>query len=276
MSDVECAPQAEDELLALGVLRHLRERGLVWDAPVHAFAELGSTSDHLKVLARRGAREWTVVVARRQTQGRGRQGRTWHSPPGSLFLSCLLRPDAQAAAALLPLAAGVAVAESLSEWGVSARLKWPNDALVGERKLAGVLVEAASSSQGLEHVVLGIGVNLDWCSTDAPELAVSATSVRDVAGQAPEVGPAAAVVLSRLAPAYGLLLRDPRATVAAWRERALPWWGERVQVEAGGATLCGRLRDVDAQGALLVEGDDGRLHTLFSGEVARLRPVSRV
>ncbi len=275
MSDVDPAPY-EDELLAAGIVRHLREIGLVWDAPIHACAELTSTSEHLKGLARQGAREWTVVVARRQTQGRGRQGRTWVSPPGNLYLSCLLRPEPQARVALLPLAAGVAVAESVREWGLTVSLKWPNDALVGECKLAGVLVEASSSSQGVEHVVVGVGVNLDWNPADVPELAATATSVRAAGGRAPEVGPAAATLLSHLAPAYGLLLRDPRATLAAWRERALPWWGQRVQVDSGGRTLRGCLRDVDADGALLIEGDDGRLHRLFSGEVARLRPVSMV
>ncbi len=275
MSDVD--PQVQnDELLAASVARHLRERGVVWDAPILAFAELTSTNDRVKALARGGAREWTSVVARRQTRGRGRQGRVWASPPGNLYLSCLLRPDDQAALNLLPLAAGVAVCESVREWGLAVSLKWPNDALVGERKLAGVLVEASSSSHGLEHVVIGIGVNLDWDPAQVPELAATATSVRAAGGCTPEVGPAAAALLAHLAPAYGLLLRDPQGTLAAWRERAAPWWGERVQVEAAGSLLCGSLRDVDDRGALLVEDDDGRLHRLFSGEVARLRPASTV
>lgn len=264
----------DDALLAAGVERHLLERGLIWGAPIHAFATLDSTSDRLKALARDGAREWTVVVARAQTRGRGRQGRAWVSPPGNLYLSFLLRPAAGVAVPLLPLAVGVAVAEALDEWGVGARLKWPNDALAAERKIAGILVEAATSGQGLEHAVVGVGVNLDWDASGAPELAQTATSVYAETGHAPDVAPAAAGLLARLPPWYHTLTGDPRAVVAAWRGRAVAWWGEQVQVEAGGATRTGRLRDVTDDGALLLEADDGSVVTLLSGEVARLRPVA--
>lgn len=263
----------DDPLLGAGVLRHLRERGCVWDAPVLAFASLGSTNDHLKALARSGAREWTAAVARAQSRGRGRQGRTWVSPPGNLYLSVLLRPEAGAPVGLLPLAAGVAVADAAREWGVEARLKWPNDALVGERKLAGVLVEAGSQGGALDHAVLGMGVNLDWDPAEAPELADVATCVRREAGRAPEVAPAAAALLSHVARWYGLLLRDPRAVVAAWRESAVAWWGQRVRVEAGGQVLEGRLLELGDDGALRLRTDDGCVQDLFSGEVARLRPA---
>jgi BirA family biotin operon repressor/biotin-[acetyl-CoA-carboxylase] ligase len=263
-----------DDLLAAGVARHLRERGLIWGAPVLAYASLDSTSDRLKALARGGAREWTTVVAREQTRGRGRQGRAWASPPGNLYLSVLLRPDAEVAAALVPLAVGVAVAETVLTWGVHARLKWPNDVLAaGERKLAGVLVEGATGGQGLEHLVVGVGINLDWEPDSLPELAAVATSVHAVTGRAPEVAPAAAALLAHLPAWYQALARDPRGLVAAWRERSVAWWGESVQVETGGRTLRGRLRDVSDDGALLLEGDDGSLHTLLSGEIARLRPT---
>lgn len=269
----ETTPDAEeDELLAAGLARHLRERGLIWGAPVLAYASLDSTSDRLKTLARSGAPEWTAVVARAQTRGRGRQGRAWISPPGNLHVSVLLRPAVGVAAALVPLAVGVAVAETLREWGVDARLKWPNDALAGERKIAGVLVEGATGGQGLEHLVVGVGINLDWEPQSAPELAAIATSVHAVAGRAPEVAPAAAALLGHLPAWYQALVRDPRGVVVAWRERSVPWWGELVQVEAGARTLRGRLRDVGDDGALLLEADDGSLLTLLSGEVARLRP----
>jgi BirA family biotin operon repressor/biotin-[acetyl-CoA-carboxylase] ligase len=266
------AQPIDDELLATGVRRHLRQIGRVWDAPVLAFVALGSTNDLLKALARDGAREWTVVVAREQTHGRGRQGRAWQSPPGNLYLSFLLRPAPDAAAGLLPLMAGVALVEAARGWGVEARLKWPNDLHVGERKLAGVLVEAAGGRQGLDHAVVGVGVNLDWDPADVPELATQATSLRREVGQAPEVAPAAAALLAELPAWYGLLLRDPTALVCAWRERALPWWGERVQADTGGRTLRGRLLDVRDDGALRLCSDDGTTHTLFSGDVARLRP----
>ncbi len=264
-------PEA-DTLLARAVEQALRARGLVWDAPLFAFARLGSTSDHLVELAQAGAREWTVVVAREQSQGRGRQGHTWLSPPGNLFLSTLLRPAPEVRAALVPLAAGLAVAATLGECGVQAQLKWPNDALVGERKIAGVLCDARSVGESLEHVVVGIGVNLDL-DHEAPELGASATSVRGETGRAPELAPVAAALLLHLAECYRLLSLDPHGVVAAWRERAAPWWGEPVRVDAGPSQVRGRLRSIDDDGALHIETDDGRELRLLSGEVARLRPA---
>lgn len=265
----------EDELLAFGVVRHLHERGLIWGAPVLAYATLPSTSDRLKTLAQEGAREWTVVLAREQTRGRGRQGHTWVSPPGNLYLSVLLRPPEDAPVTLAPLAMGVAVVQTLLEWGVHARLKWPNDVLVAERKIAGLLVEGASAGSALEQLVVGVGLNLDWEPRDVPELGATATSVRAATGHAPEVAPAAAALLAHLPTWYHGLLHDRRGVLTAWRERSIAWWGEVVQVESGGRTLRGRLRDVNDDGALLLEADDGSVETLFSGEVARLRPAAR-
>src|SRR5207244_5535102 len=133
--------------------------------------------------------------------GRGRQGRAWLSPAGNLFLSVLLRPQlAPESAGVLPLAAGVAAAEAAGEWGVDARLKWPNDLVVGERKVGGVLVEASAGTGGLETAVVGIGINmaLDPASVP-PELRGAITSVRAEAGRDPGIAAAAAAVLDRLA-----------------------------------------------------------------------------
>src|SRR5687767_3265693 len=101
----------------------LEERGRRWPAPIEHLPVVGSTNDWLKERARAGAPEWSAILADLQTAGRGRQGRQWHSPAGNLFLSVLLRPALGfERAALIPLAAGVAAAESLEEWGVAARL----------------------------------------------------------------------------------------------------------------------------------------------------------
>jgi len=144
---VEAPPQALAALLA--------SRGLTWPAPIEHVETVTSTNDLLKERARQGALEWTVVWADRQTAGRGRHGRGWHSPPGNLFLSVLLRPSLSPdRVLLLPLAAGVAVAAAVAELGVAAHLKWPNDLVVGERKLAGILVEGLASAA----VLVGLGL----------------------------------------------------------------------------------------------------------------------
>src|SRR5687767_4287228 len=113
----------------------LEARGLRWPAPLEHLEVAASTNARLKEKARAGAPEWSVVIADRQTAGRGRAGHQWVSPPGNLFLSVLLRPAMRAMhVPVLPLAAGLATVEAVGECGVEAHVKWPNDVLVGERK----------------------------------------------------------------------------------------------------------------------------------------------
>jgi BirA family transcriptional regulator, biotin operon repressor / biotin---[acetyl-CoA-carboxylase] ligase len=256
-----------------GLLEDLRARGCSWPAPVEHHEVLPSTSDRLKELAREGAPSWTVVIADEQTAGRGRQGRAWASPPGGLYLSVLVRPTS-AQASVLPLAAGVAVAEALEELGVGARLKWPNDVLLDGRKLAGVLAEASSSASALDWVVLGIGVNLDARALP-DEVGGGAAGVSP--GGAAGVGrPAlAAAVLARLTVWYDALEKRQASVVAAWRERSVPWWGQPVEVGAGERVLRGLARDVDERGALLLEVENGAIVPVLAGEARALRLDTR-
>jgi BirA family biotin operon repressor/biotin-[acetyl-CoA-carboxylase] ligase len=230
-----------------------------------------STSDRLKALARGGAAEWTTVLAERQTGGRGRDGRAWVSPPGGLYLSVLLRPRFEKPG-LLPLAAGLAVAEASAELGVPAELKWPNDVLVSGRKLAGILSEAASGAGGVEWVVLGIGVNVALDATALPpEIAGAVTSLRAEGAPGASVPAVAAAVLARLAVCYDALGSRPETVVSAWRSRAAPWWGEVVEVRSGESELRGRLRGVDDGGALVIDVEGGGERRLLSGEVSQVR-----
>lgn len=236
-------------------------------------ASIVSTSDRLKALARGGAPEWVVVAADEQKGGRGREGRTWVSPPGGLYLSVLLRPRFPGVG-LLPLAAGVAVAEAAEELGVRTELKWPNDVLASGRKLAGILSEAASGGGGVEWVVLGIGVNVALDpAVLPPELRDAVTSLAAEGRAGATLPDVAASVLARLAVGYDGLGSRPRALVGAWRERAAPWWGGLVDVRTADGRLRGRVLDVDDGGALVLELDGGERRRLLSGEVTRVRPA---
>ena len=251
----------------------LEQRGVAWSASLEWHESLGSTNDVLKEGARAGADEWTTVLADTQTGGRGREGRTWASPPGGLYLSVLLRPES-AGVALLPLAAGVVVSEVAEEHGVAAELKWPNDALVRGRKLAGILTEASSGSGGVDWVVVGIGINVAVdVAALAPPAGDVATSLHLEAGGTPAVADVAAGVLARLPVWYDALQHRPDSVVSAWRERASRWWGMLVQVRTAESVFRGRLHDVDEHGALIVDLEGGGSRRVLSGEVTRLRPV---
>jgi BirA family biotin operon repressor/biotin-[acetyl-CoA-carboxylase] ligase len=238
-------------------------------------ASLVSTSDRLKALARGGAPEWTAVAADAQTGGRGRAGRAWMSPPGGLYVSVLLRPRLDKVG-LLPLAAGVAVAEAAAELGVATELKWPNDVLASGRKLAGILAEAASGPAGVEWVVLGLGVNV---APDRralpPEMQAAVTSLEAEGAGSPPIPEVAAAVLTRLGAWYDALRSRPGTVVSAWRSRAVPWFGHLVDVRTGDGPLRGRLDEVDEEGALVIELEGGERRRLLSGEVDRVRRAER-
>jgi BirA family biotin operon repressor/biotin-[acetyl-CoA-carboxylase] ligase len=252
----------------------LAARGEPWPAPIEHLDEVGSTNDVLKERARAGAPELSVVTAGRQTAGRGRSGRGWASPRGNLFLSVLLRPRLAADDLVaLPLAAGVATADALAECGIEPRLKWPNDVVVGERKLAGILVEGSSGPGGVETALVGIGVNVALDPAELPgELRARVTSLEALTGRPIAIADVAAAVLARLRLWYDRLARDGRAPVlAAWKARAVSWWGSPVEARSGESVLRGTLRDLDERGALVLDLEDGRRVAVVSGEVSELR-----
>ncbi len=257
------------------LLSRLLERGLEWPGQLEHHETLPSTNYRVKEWAREGAPEWSCVVADRQTAGRGRHGRDWASPPGNLYMSVLLRSAAAAGGppTTFSLAAGVAVAEALAEYGVLVRLKWPND-VVGEssRKLAGILVEASSSGSAVEMAVIGIGVNLTERHGALPrELRPLATTAAAEGGRPVRRDDLAAAILGQLRERIVEARTDPRRALARWRDHSVEWWGRTVEVRSGEETLRGVAQGVDASGALLLEMDDGEVRPVISGDARELR-----
>jgi BirA family biotin operon repressor/biotin-[acetyl-CoA-carboxylase] ligase len=225
-----------------------------------------STNDEASALARAGAEHLTAVTAGAQTRGRGRAGRTWHSPPGSnLYLSLIVRSTLPPAA--LPgitLAAGIAVCDAIRASGVAhARLKWPNDVLAGDRKLAGVLTEMTSKGGAVDAVIVGIGVDVDTRRADLPaELAEIATSIRDETGVAQDVERFTELLLATLEPWIEQYLAGGVAAIAAeWEARAD--LGRAVTV----GTVTGIARGLAPDGALRVELPGGEELRVVAGDV---------
>ena len=213
------------------------------------YPEIGSTNDVAGAMADRGAPEGLIVLADRQTAGRGRLGRTWASPSGAgIYVSMVLRPSATVAT-LMTIAAGVAVAEGIaSATGLSPHVKWPNDIHVGGRKLAGILAEGA-----VGHVVLGIGINVQSAAYPA-EIASRATSIEAELSRPVDRGLVLAECLAAMASRYRELQNGRgRQVVEAWRGRAAAMLGRRVEWEAAGKQQVGLAENIDDDGALIVK-----------------------
>jgi BirA family biotin operon repressor/biotin-[acetyl-CoA-carboxylase] ligase len=236
--------------------------------PLRAYRSVPSTQAIARAWAEaaapEGAPEGAIVLADHQTEGRGRRGRAWTAPPGTaLLFSLVLRPPLPASRwPEIPLVAGCAVAEALeTAAGVAPSLKWPNDVLVGGRKLAGILAEGAAGASPL--VILGVGVNVSQGDRDWPPDLVG--RVRSLAGLGAPVAPTALLtaILARLDAWYAVLLDQGFEPVrAAWRRRGL--FGARIALPAGEGTAV----DLAPRGELVVRRDDGETVLLVTADEA--------
>jgi len=238
---------------------------------VEWLAETDSTQRVARDLARDGAPEGTVVIAEAQTAGRGRLGRTWHSPPGqSLYCSVVLRPTVDPAAVpQLALVAGIAVAVTVVEvTGLAATIKWPNDVLVGGRKIAGILTEMEAEVERVRHVVCGIGVNLNVPADGfPPELADKATSLLAQSGRPVDRAAFTGRLLGALEARYGRYLAQGFSAMRSEWEGYSCLTGKAVRVAGPDGETAGRVLGLDGDGALRLEGPDGRVVRIVAGEV---------
>jgi BirA family biotin operon repressor/biotin-[acetyl-CoA-carboxylase] ligase len=239
-------------------------RRIVW------YAETDSTQQRARELAREGAEEGTIVVAEAQTAGRGRLGRTWHSPPGAnLYCSILLRPALPPASVpQLALVAGLAVARAIETLGLRPTLKWPNDVLLDGRKVTGVLTEMEAEVERVHVVVVGIGVNLNTTADQLPEyLRDKATSLAVALGRPVDRGAFTASLLSALEDDYRTFLHAGFARLREPYERRAALTGRQVRIAGAGSDLAGRVAGIDDDGALRLVDANGETHHIVAGEV---------
>jgi BirA family biotin operon repressor/biotin-[acetyl-CoA-carboxylase] ligase len=245
--------------------------GVQWQ--VRWFDEIDSTNTYLASQATAGAPEGLVAVADHQTAGRGRLDRRWESPAGAnLLASVLLRPRCEPADLHLSTAAvALAAADACREVArVEAALKWPNDLLVGESKLAGVLAEAVFAGGSLGAVVVGIGINVAW--PGPPDAGGTCLDQAGRSGQPVDRRGLLDHLLERLAPRRALLDDEAgRRTVAAELRRRCATLGRQVRVVLADEELVGMAVDIDDAGHLVIEADGGT-RTVSAGDVVHLRP----
>jgi BirA family biotin operon repressor/biotin-[acetyl-CoA-carboxylase] ligase len=242
---------------------------------IQYWAEVDSTNAALVRLAKEGCEEGTVVLADAQSAGRGRLGKAWISPPGvNLYLSVLLKPQIKIGdVRFLTLIGSLAIADALDAHGVKSQVKWPNDVLVADKKIAGVLAEVQLRDGQLEHLILGMGVNLN---IDRPTIdrffgeAAAATSLYEALGRSVDRNAFAAQLLGSLEQRY-FAFREQGKTVVLEQWRSRSFLGRRVSVREEDMHVEGIALDLDDEGCLVVALDDGSSVRVREGEVV---PIS--
>jgi BirA family transcriptional regulator, biotin operon repressor / biotin---[acetyl-CoA-carboxylase] ligase len=229
-----------------------------WELPgrshlIHHFIEIGSTMEKARELARGGAPAMTVVVAERQVKGRGRLDRTWQSEAGGLYFTVVLRPDVSPIlSARVNLCAATVLTQSIRRaFGIDARLKWPNDVLVEDQKLCGMLLEMEAEGDRVSFINVGIGINVN----NQPEKAVpTATSIFSLLGRPVSRTQLLADFLDSLENALNGPLDE--SIISQWKANAITL-NRPVKIVTTKETLTGRAVDMDDTGALILEKADG-------------------
>lgn len=251
------------ELVSAGLKTGILGRKIIYHESID------STNAEAKRLAAEGAPEGTVIVAEMQSGGRGRLGREWASPGGGIWFSLVLRPQMTLhQASLFTLAAGVAAREAT--WitgGIEPGIKWPNDLLAGDKKLAGILTEVSAETDRVNYLVLGVGLNANIeAEKFPPGLRDTATSVLLETGRPLDRPSWLRTFLERMDTYY---INAKKAgfgdVLAAWRKYSLTL-GKNVCIRTAGGLVRGEALDIDDYGALLVRTTEG-VQAVYSGEV---------
>lgn len=253
-------------------LRSCLSENYPWKEQLHCFDSIGSTNDHLKLLARKGAPHGTAVLAGHQSNGHGRRGRSFHSPEGmGIYLSLLLRPDCRPTELMhLTCAAAVAMCDAVeAASGLRPGIKWTNDLVVGRRKLGGILTELALTPSGMvEYAIIGIGINCRQKAEDFPEEILDiACSLDMVTGRENNPMILAAAMLDSLARMSDNLLSEQSAVLQQYRKDCITL-GQEISLVRGDDVRHGKALSVDDAGALVVAFSDGTVEAVNSGEVS--------
>ncbi|RED58726.1 biotin--[acetyl-CoA-carboxylase] ligase [Cohnella phaseoli] len=231
-----------------------------------------STQNELRKLAEQGAPEGTLVIAEQQTNGRGRMGRSWVSPAGKgIWMSLLLRPPVPLPLApQLTLLAAVALSRAIAQQlpMLEIGIKWPNDLLVGGKKISGILLESAAEDERLSYVVVGLGISANLDVEDYPEgLMDKAISLKIASGATVDRSELIAAVLEQFEQLYKLYLEQGFAPIRTlWEARSVTL-GKQTELYTPQGTVVGLPRGLDDMGGLRVELPDGSTRTVYSAEV---------
>ncbi len=238
---------------------------------IFSYNVVDSTNSIAFSLAKAGLGEGAAVFAEGQRKGRGRLGRGWVSPKNKgIYLSLILRPKISLKkASLVTLLAAVACAEAIRKIsGQQALIRWPNDILVNNKKLCGILTEMQTENSHLEYIILGIGINVN---TPTGKLPSQASSLKEEAGREFSRVELARGLLRRLDQEYSFFKDKGSAKIITQWRNLSAFCGKRLKVKLAEKTIEGQSQGIDAQGALIVRLDNGFKQHILAGDVAKIR-----
>lgn len=241
------------------------------------FKEIGSTNMEARHLAEMGYPEGTIVLAEKQTEGRGRRGRSWYSPSGEgIYVSLLLRPKIVSnEAPKIPLVTAVAVAAALKSWieNLPLQIKWPNDILVNGKKLGGILAEVSTDMEVINYVIVGIGLNVNTPGESfPPELREIATSILIATGKSCLRIRILQNILESFEKYYSFLQEGNFGRVLQKLDEFSVIKGASVRLDTAKGSITGKVLDIDDDGFLIVRDYNGTIHRVLSGDVSIIPP----
>lgn len=236
---------------------------------IYCFRKVFSTNNIAKFMANQGSPEGTIVISEIQTNARGRSGTKWESPEGGIWMSIILRPELEPAkASLITLATGVAIAKTIRKSGINARIKWPNDVLIGGKKISGVLTEANITLNKLDYVIVGVGIDTNLNIEDLSEdLKAGATTLHDeMEIEKVDENIVIASFLKEFEEIYKLYAdQQIEEILKDWRDLS-DTIGKYVEItQALGERSIGYAVGINKEGSLIIEKADGTLEKIISG-----------
>lgn len=233
------------------------------------YTSVTSTMAVARELAKQGAKEGTIVIADEQTSGRGRLGRTWLSPKGSLALSIVFRPPLRLLPKLLMLISLAVVSAIRQFCGLKAVIKWPNDILIGGKKVCGILIESEVEGEVVNFAIAGIGININLTPASFPEISTLATSLSQELSKDISLPDFITVLLTEIERLY-LLVQSGISIYEEWQEHleTLRKW---VRIKVGEVIEEGRVESITEEGTLLLCRSNGTLASITAGDVTILK-----
>jgi len=236
---------------------------------LHYYPHLSTTMDTARELVKKGAGEGTVVIAGTQTAGKGRIGRTWFSPEGSLAMSVILKPPIKNLPQLVMIASLAVVGAIKHVSGLEAGIKWPNDVMIRGKKVCGILIENEVAEGKVNYADIGIGINVNFNPRELPQITDIATSLSHESGKEISVVQLAATLIDELERLY-LAAQDGAPVHSEWQKK-METLGKHIKVDTGKTIEHGVAETVTENGNLILRSTDGNFVEIVAGDITVIK-----